>query len=59
MCRPSLGFILIIGLFVSFLLPRLKAAMGAIVSVGLLLVLLGTGLGSARAEPADRPVHQL
>ena len=47
--RPSwaglaeLAGILLIGIFVSFLLPRLKAAMGAIVSVALLVVLLGAG----------------
>ena len=47
--RPSwafgveFGLILLIGLFVSFGLPQLKAAMGAIVSAALLVVLLGVG----------------
>ncbi len=48
--RPSwagmaeLGLVLIVGIFVSFLLPRLKAGMGAIVSVALLVVLLAVGV---------------
>ncbi len=48
--RPSwapvveLGLILVVGLFVSMMLPRLKAAMGAVVSSGMLLVLLGVGV---------------
>lgn len=48
--RPSwaggaeLGLVLLIGVFVSFLLPRLKAGMGAVVSATLLAVLLGAGV---------------
>src|SRR5205823_1696459 len=48
--RPSwagmveLGLVLLIGVFVSFLLPRLKAGMGAIVSAALLIILLGAGV---------------
>jgi serine/threonine-protein kinase len=47
--RPSwaggveFGLIVIVGVFVSFLLPRLKAGMGAIVSIALLVVLLAAG----------------
>jgi serine/threonine-protein kinase len=47
--RPSWGFageiglILLVGVFISFLLPRLKAGMGAVVSLALLLVVLGVG----------------
>jgi eukaryotic-like serine/threonine-protein kinase len=39
----ELLLILLVGVFVSLLLPRLKAAMGAVVSVALLFVLLGAG----------------
>jgi len=48
--RPSwagpaeLVLILLLGVFVSFMLPRLKAGMGAVVSAGLLVVLLGVGV---------------
>jgi len=47
--RPSwagmaeLALTLVIGIFVSFVLPRLKAGMGAIVSAVLLVILLGAG----------------
>src|SRR5215471_8189912 len=39
----ELAVTLLIGIFVSFILPRLKAGMGAVVSVVLLVVLLGAG----------------
>jgi eukaryotic-like serine/threonine-protein kinase len=39
----ELGLIVLIGVFVSFVLPRLKAGMGAVVSIVLLVVLLGAG----------------
>lgn len=39
----ELGLILLIGIFISFLLPRLKAGMGALVSAGLLVIVLGAG----------------
>ncbi len=47
--RPSwaglaeLAFVLVIGVFISFVLPRLKAGMGAVVSLVLLVVLLAAG----------------
>jgi serine/threonine-protein kinase len=37
------GLIILIGVFVSFVLPRLKAGMGAVISVVLLVALLGAG----------------
>jgi serine/threonine-protein kinase len=39
----ELGLVLLVGIFVSFVLPRLKAGMGAVVSLVLLVVLLGAG----------------
>jgi eukaryotic-like serine/threonine-protein kinase len=39
----ELGLILFVGVFISFLLPRLKAGMGALVSAGLLVIVLGAG----------------
>jgi eukaryotic-like serine/threonine-protein kinase len=39
----ELGLILLVGVFISLLLPRLKAGMGALVSAGLLVIVLGAG----------------
>jgi eukaryotic-like serine/threonine-protein kinase len=39
----ELGLILLVGVFISFLLPRLKAGMGALVSAGFLIIVLGVG----------------